>query len=780
MASSSSQPQRSLIDKVLHPLASSDDEQSAGSSKRNSKRFSLPSIGNIFRGDKPRRGSSAEHEDEDHDQQEEQDDQQALAHARSPDLVGPLTPSLNPPRPPALAGMDQNEAPLARQRSRSAPNAERPLLMQPPCSSSSQAPTPMPALAVAPDISRTLSNLSTSTLHTTLYGPQRLDDVPYSYRVPTPKQAFYDSHMGSSSGWHSVKGRAAGLLNIKVPWLDTKPNEAGVESAVADSSDDEPRRTTRDEPNGRRSSSSLFGLDSLGLSLISNVLPSFSPAPATSSQSRPPLADLDLIPHVGPRHPRARDFYRHPSLRGRNVVILGGYRGSVLRSATPPHQMLWIPLKVGATLRRPTLELGLDPEDEARAEDKVIAGETLGRIGRLVDMGARLHSKFERKGATVHSWGYDWRLSLGRSSAKLQALLLDLYNSSAPPDRPQDRRGAIVIAHSMGGLVALHSLSQISDPRAFHTLSFASSPFLGTPNILGPLAWGDTTLWNDTICSPRSTFSFRSSFYLLPRDGRCFEVGRGENGKEGKTYDVDFLDEKTWEWAGFSPVIKGTRKWKEGQNGAESENKSAAAKQPPPSTVASPNGEGDADPASSDDEHSSRVWSYLRRTLAEVRQFDQEIISGFSSERLARGEYPPLTMITSGRSPTTRGAIVDDDEVADGEAAADALAAGTAADTTGGPVNPSSSRAAWQRSVTSSNYERMVFGLGDGVITLQSSRSVPGRWSELLVRDDEEEGKDAWITQTGHRHVALLSDVDGVGRAVWVGLRARERARRRE
>ncbi len=29
-----------------------------------------------------------------------------------------------------------------------------------------------------------------------------------------------------------------------------------------------------------------------------------------------------------------------------DVVVLGGYRGSILRSAKPPHKQLWVPVKV--------------------------------------------------------------------------------------------------------------------------------------------------------------------------------------------------------------------------------------------------------------------------------------------------------------------------------------------------------------------------------------------------------------------------------------------------
>ena len=55
------------------------------------------------------------------------------------------------------------------------------------------------------------------------------------------------------------------------------------------------------------------------------------------------------------------------SLTG-DIVVMGGYRGSVLRSAEPPHRQLWVPVKVGLNMRKVNMEVGLDPEDEENME----------------------------------------------------------------------------------------------------------------------------------------------------------------------------------------------------------------------------------------------------------------------------------------------------------------------------------------------------------------------------------------------------------------------------
>jgi hypothetical protein len=75
----------------------------------------------------------------------------------------------------------------------------------------------------------------------------------------------------------------------------------------------------------------------------------------------------------------------------------------------------------------------------------------------------------------------------------------------------------------------------------------------------------------------------------------------------------------------------------------------------------------------------------------------------------------------------------------------------------------------------------MLYAPGDGVILRESSISLPGQWGKLLVRNDaslDENGKHALtneegVVETSHRHVTLLSDVDGIGRCLEACRRAR-------
>lgn len=660
-----------------------------------------------------------------------------------------------------------------------------------------------------------------------------------SHRNPTGKQAFYDTHFGSSSGWRSVAGIADEYLHpfdsgrAALGRWTGRQREKVAPTRSAKLFDDR-RKESLLSWTGLQTMSA-FGLSSSKENKDRSHL-NAADAPSDNMNAYEP----ELIPTVH-RDAQASQYFKN--LEG-NIVILGGYRGSILRDAET-HQMMWVPLKVGVGLRRPTLEIDLTKEAEDKSEEKVFPDEMLSAIGSMVDMGKRLIHRCSRKKTKVYSWGYDWRLSLGRSSERLERFLQDLYMKSA--EKVEDRKGAKVIAHSMGGLVALHALSRTKRPEIFEGLIFASTPFLGTANILGPFRFGDAAMFNDEICSPRATFSFRSSFYLLPVDpdvdsesgtmntagGRCFEE------EDGTPHDLDFLNPETWNDLGFSPcvemgkrkeVLEKSRRRAKARGCSLSENLQRSASireeqgvrrrferrgasnnavpsfpgpdmQLTPSTNAEQNGNGNVSrteavidratdgameaakagqsalnksgketdnsdtlqPANrqesttqqpedmlSDEEwehiledEATSAWLYLEEVLAETRKFTEELRNGFNAEYHREGRYPPIAILTSGRTPTVRGAL-------------------TAATTSDAPKD------AWKKSAREGDYSRMLYAPGDGVILRKSSTTLPGEWSSLLVRGKKETDltNAEGVVETSHRHVSLLSDVDGIGRCL--------------
>ncbi|OCK74046.1 hypothetical protein K432DRAFT_387049 [Lepidopterella palustris CBS 459.81] len=233
-----------------------------------------------------------------------------------------------------------------------------------------------------------------------------------------------------------------------------------------------------------------------------------------------------------------------------DVVIMGGYRGSILRSAEPPNRQLWVPIKVGLNLRKVDLEVGLDPEDEEKMPETIIPGGMLTHIGP-VDISKRLIKRLRasenaRNGSLrVHNYGYDWRLSPHLLSRQLTEFLSKLPCNA--PNTPRSKRGAIVIAHSLGGLIARHVINQ--NPSLVSGVIYAGVPQTCV-NILGPLRNGDDVLLSSRVLTAQVNFTIRTSFALLPLDGKCFF---DRTTKE--QYPVDFFDVNTWIDYCLSPCV---------------------------------------------------------------------------------------------------------------------------------------------------------------------------------------------------------------------------------
>jgi len=233
-----------------------------------------------------------------------------------------------------------------------------------------------------------------------------------------------------------------------------------------------------------------------------------------------------------------------------DLVVLGGYRGSILRSAEPPNRQLWVPIKVGLNLRKVDLEIGLDPEDEETMEERIIPGGMLTNIGP-VDISKRLFKRLRasenaRYGTLrIHDYGYDWRLSPHLLSRRLIKFLEDLPCNQ--PGVPPEKRGATVIAHSLGGLLTRHVINKRPD-------LVSGVVYAGVPqnciNILGPLRNGDDVLLSSRVLTAQVNFTIRTSFALLPLDGKCFF-----NKYTKEEYPIDFFDIKTWEEHRLSPVL---------------------------------------------------------------------------------------------------------------------------------------------------------------------------------------------------------------------------------
>lgn len=442
---------------------------------------------------------------------------------------------------------------------------------------------------------------------------------------------------------------------------------------------------------------------------------------------------------------------------------MGGYRGSVLRSSQPPHRQLWVPVKVGLNIRKVNLEVGLDPEDEETMEKHIFASGMLQNIGP-VDISKRLFKRLRecdnaRQGKLrVHDYGYDWRLSPHLLSRKLVSFLEKLPSNQ--PDVPTEQRGALVIAHSLGGLITRHAVNQ--RPDLFSGVLYAGAP-QRCINILGPVRNGDAVLLNEKVLTAQVTFSLRTTFVFLPEDGFCFV-----DKFTGEEYPIDFYNVDDWIKYRLSPMVsepalppllpKATTTFAPLRslsgnfplrNRSNSDTKKphslprnpiqdAARKieiskdrtlAPQMASSSSSSTTATQPGAPSTTNSTARNIAYLRRTLAETKRFRSEL--SHNPSHRSSNLYPPISVLYGKEIPTVYAARVSGGREA--IPCADA-------------------------------YDDLLFHSGDGVVLAREAMPPAGY---EIVRGGR--------VSSDRGHITLLGDLAAVGRALEAVVRGRRK-----
>ncbi|KAH8169554.1 phosphatidylcholine-sterol O-acyltransferase-like protein [Sarocladium implicatum] len=489
---------------------------------------------------------------------------------------------------------------------------------------------------------------------------------------------------------------------------------------------------------------SSLNLSSFSLSLTGDSTPrAKSPSPeqsgAFSSQPGISCDSLDAGDFIGDELDAVLE-----TLTG-DIVVLGGYRGSVLRSAEPPYQQLWAPVAVGLNIRKVNLEVGLSDEDEVAASKAVRASGMLKNVGP-VDISRKLIRKLKTCGNArsgelrVWDYGYDWRLSPHRLSAGLCEFLAGLPSNK--PGVNAEARGALVIAHSLGGLITRHAVNQ--QPELFRGVLFAGVP-QKTINILEPLRRGDAVLFNEKLLTPRVNFSIRTSFVFLPESGFAYV-----DKDTGEPYNIDFYNAEEWAKHNLNPCVgiapppvtgrprsssfssflpKAFRTRGNSVSGDKSKLTVKAIDgglAPQMSTVHPHAVKEPAASGSEDDAERQRWMEYLTRTLARTKKFRAEM--AHSPEKQEKNAYPPLAVLYGKSVPTVYAAQVR------GRA---------------GIAGPEV-------------HDDLLFRAGDGVTLAKEAMLPPGYH---VVRG----GKV--LTERGH--ITLLGDMPAVGRALAALVRGR-------
>lgn len=574
------------------------------------------------------------------------------------------------------------------------------------------------------------------------------------------------SSLGDDSRWthvhEQVNSRAKAIRdtladsNLKFPRLPDLPN-LSISEVLSEFS------STR-----KRSNSLLAGMSKRNQTperrqLTSPVNSSQVPVNKPRIECEKPSSPTGTSKTNADTHPQFTQALRH--IRG-DVVILGGYRGSILRAAEPPHRQCWVPVKVGLGLRKVNLEVGLERKDEERMEESIIPDGMLRNIGP-VDISRRLFKRLssskQARDGTLRVWdfGYDWRLSPHLSSDRLISFLesLKCNNWETTVD---SERGATVIAHSLGGLITRHAVNR--RPELFSGVVYAGVP-QSCVNILGPLRNGDEVLLSSRVLTAQVNFTIRTSFALLPLDGRCFH-----NKRTREFYDVDFFRAEDWEEYCFSPCVARPAPAAHEKSvfgsivgimdsmtnaipainipGRYRSNFKRLRQNSAP--ITSPTGQhivgmqlnqrGGHEQVGENPETSpstlvtipkATAMTYLRRILAEVKQFKQEL--DFDPSIDARHAYPPTAVIYGKSVPTVYGANV-------------------------------ASREAIKRIDA---YDDLAFASGDGVVLARAAQLPDGY-----------RASKGGVVSSDRGHISLLGDLEAVGQCL-NALRNERRSRQR-
>ena len=137
--------------------------------------------------------------------------------------------------------------------------------------------------------------------------------------------------------------------------------------------------------------------------------------------------------------------------------------------------------------------------------DSVIPGKALMTLLGFLDLGKPLKDLLKHMQAhgqiNYISFGYDWRRNLDLSSTELLARVQQAYEETG--------EATTIIAHSMGGLVALHALARAPDPSVFKRILFCGTPFDDCLNILQPLRYGDNPALAKEVGNPAAGMFFK-------------------------------------------------------------------------------------------------------------------------------------------------------------------------------------------------------------------------------------------------------------------------------
>jgi pimeloyl-ACP methyl ester carboxylesterase len=231
----------------------------------------------------------------------------------------------------------------------------------------------------------------------------------------------------------------------------------------------------------------------------------------------------------------------------RTIIFIPGYKGSELVECHS-QRTVWLSTKE-LLLRRRSLQLH-DGLPTAAPALNLCAAQILGKVPVLpflYSINIYQHWLDELQAQLSHRdrllvLAYDWRQNNMLAVRQLTELV----------EAESKQRTVMLVAHSMGGLIAAHFLRYGAQDLAHarenwqgaqqvQKVVFAGVPFRGTVPMFRRMQTGAKTAWNKSLLDARSTGSFDSAFQLLP-----FEPTQTVYRLDGTPIPEDLYLSSTW------------------------------------------------------------------------------------------------------------------------------------------------------------------------------------------------------------------------------------------
>lgn len=239
------------------------------------------------------------------------------------------------------------------------------------------------------------------------------------------------------------------------------------------------------------------------------------------------------------------------------IVLLPGITGSVLKRRSDG-ETIWgwsMPslgkaLLTGGRFLRKSLALPEDPHDKDDLNDGIVAEELIQDLHLLpgfwkIDGYSKISDaildRFQvTKGENFIEFPYDWRRDNRVAARKLQKKSQDWLEKWRTKSGNKDAR-LILVAHSMGGIVARYFLEVLEGWKQTHALVTFGTPFRGSLNALNTLANGMRKGPFGLIELSEVARQFTSIYQLLPIY-ECYDQGDGKLVRVDEAQEIPNVD----------------------------------------------------------------------------------------------------------------------------------------------------------------------------------------------------------------------------------------------